>query len=98
LRRLATFARAVASGIEIDVKVVPGASRSGIVGPLGDRLKVRVAASAEKGRANQALIELLRDWLGAVDVEIVRGQSSREKTVRVKGVAPDALKNLTPDA
>jgi hypothetical protein len=60
-------------------------------------LKVRVAAPAEKGKANQALVELLRDWLGAIDVEIVAGQSRREKTIRVKGTTPEALKNLAPD-
>jgi uncharacterized protein (TIGR00251 family) len=60
-------------------------------------LKVRVAAPAEKGKANQVLVELLRDWLGAIDVEIVAGLSRREKTIRVKGTVPDALKNLTPD-
>ncbi len=52
---------------------MPGASRSAIAGPLGDRLKVRVAAPAEKGRANRALVKLLRDWLGVRDVAIVAG-------------------------
>lgn len=70
-------------GIELSVKVVPGASRSEVAGVLGNRLKVRVAAPAEKGRANEAVVEVLRAWLGAKDVEIVAGRSAREKTVRV---------------
>jgi len=73
--------------MELDVKVVPGASRSEIVGPLGNRLKVRVAAPAQGGKANRALVELLREWLGTRDVEIVAGRSSAEKTVRVSGLS-----------
>jgi uncharacterized protein (TIGR00251 family) len=71
--------------MELDVKVVPGASRTEIVGPLGNRLKVRVAAPPEDGKANLALVELLREWLGTRDVEIVAGFSNAEKTVRVSG-------------
>jgi uncharacterized protein (TIGR00251 family) len=67
--------------------VVPGASRSGIAGVLGDRLKVRVAAPPEGGKANRALVELLSRWLGVRDVEIVAGHSSAEKIVRVTGLA-----------
>jgi uncharacterized protein (TIGR00251 family) len=80
------FVRRVAGGIELALKVVPGASRSAIAGPLGHRLKVRVAAPPEKGRANRALLELLRDWLGVKDVAIVAGLGGPEKTVRVAGV------------
>jgi len=71
--------------MELDVKVVAGASRTEIAGPLGNRLKVRVAAPAQGGKANRALVELLQEWLGTRDVEIVAGRSSAEKTVRVSG-------------
>ena len=67
--------------------MVPGASRSEIAGALGDRLKVRVAAPPERGRANEALVAVLREWLGAREVEVVAGLMSREKTVRVIGVS-----------
>jgi uncharacterized protein (TIGR00251 family) len=67
--------------------VVPGASRSGIAGVLGDRLKIRVAAPPEGGRANRELVRLLGEWLGVRDVEIVAGLSSAEKTVRISGLS-----------
>jgi len=66
---------------------VPGASRSAIVGLLGDRLKVRVAAPPEKGAANRAVVDLLRTWLDVRDVEIVAGHGAAEKTASVKGLA-----------
>jgi hypothetical protein len=86
----------VEDGIELRVKVVPGASKSEIVGALGDRLKVRVAAPAERGKANRAVVEILRKWLGVRDVEIVSGHSNREKTVRVRGMSPGTVFTLTP--
>lgn len=81
------FVRAVDGGIEIAVKVVPGASRPGIAGALGDRLKLRVAEPAEGGRANRAVIALVSRWLAVKDVEIVSGHGRPEKSVRVLGIA-----------
>ena len=86
LTALPPVARRVGDRIELRIKVVPGASRSEVVGALGDRLKIRVAAPPERGRANEALVGLLREWLGGNDVEIVGGSSSLEKTVRVSGI------------
>lgn len=74
-------------GIELSVKVVPGASRSELAGVLGNRLKVRVAAPAEGGKANRAVEKLLKEWLGAAEVEIVAGHRTAAKTVRVRGVS-----------
>ncbi len=70
------------------VKVVPGAKRDAVAGRLGDRLKVRVAAPPEGGRANRAVCELIARELGlrASAVEVVSGHASAEKTVLVRGV------------
>ncbi len=74
----------------IDVKVVPGASRSRIAGPHGDALKVQVAAAPERGRANDAVCDLLSEKLGVPrrNVVVVRGTTSPRKSVRVEGLAP----------
>ncbi len=45
---------------------------------------MRVAAPAERGKANDAVVRLLRAWLGVSEVEIVAGHGSSEKTVRVR--------------
>lgn len=80
-----SFLRRTADALEIQVKVVPRARRSEIVGRLGDRLKIRIAAAPELGRANEALTLLLRESLAAADVEIVTGHGAAEKTVRLRG-------------
>lgn len=80
------FVSPVEGGVEIRIKVVPGSSRSEIAGPVGDRLKVRVTAPPERGKANRAVVALLREWLGVKDVQIVAGATRAEKTVRIRGL------------
>jgi len=79
------------------LKVVPGAKTSQIVGPLGDRLKLRVAAPPEDGKANNAVINLLAQTLGLrVDrIHISAGRSSPEKEATIQDTtAHDAAMRL----
>ncbi len=73
----------------VRVKAVPGASRSNIAGPLGDRLKVRVAAPPEGGKANAAICELLAAAIGvpARTASVASGPARAEKIVRLQGAA-----------
>lgn len=75
--------------VEFQVKVVPGASRTRVCGVLGGALKVAVAAQAEKGKANEAVIVLLAAALSTrpADIAIAAGHTRPLKTVRVSGVA-----------
>lgn len=77
-----------ANAARIRIKAVPGASRDGIAGILGDRLKVRVAKPPEDGRANRAICDLVAHALGVrpQSVSVVSGHASRDKTLRVEGV------------
>lgn len=72
-------------GFLLHLHVVPGAVRTELAGEHGDRLKVRVAAPAAKGRANQELLRFLSAALGLPrsSLELVRGPTSRRKTVRL---------------
>ena len=65
--------------------VVPGASRSEIVGPHGGRVRMRVVAGAEKGRANREAERLLAEFFG-VSVVLIGGATSRRKTFLLKGI------------
>ncbi len=81
-------------GVEIRVKVVPGASRDRIAGMLGDALKVQVAAPPEKGKANKSVCALLAEAVGAArrDLEVVSGHASARKVVRVRGVTVEGVR------
>lgn len=80
--------RAIREGIEVDVQVVPRASRSRIVGIHGGRLKVQVTAPPVEGAANAELVQLVAKALAVPrrDVEVARGTSGKRKTLRIAGI------------
>ncbi|MEW6660025.1 MAG: DUF167 domain-containing protein [Thermodesulfobacteriota bacterium] len=89
-------------GYILRLLVVPGASRTQVVGLHGDRLKVRVAAAPEKGAANKNLLEFLAKVLGVPKkaVRLAGGAQSREKVVEIQDLSPDLavrLEKLLPD-
>ncbi len=80
--------------VHVHLKVVPGASKAALDGAYGDRLKVRVTAPAESGKANKAVLALLA---AALDVPrqtlvLVRGASNPLKTVAVEGLEADVVR------
>ena len=83
----ASYLRAVTDGVQLTVKVQPRASRNEISEALGNELKIKVTAPPVDAAANQALIELLAEPLGCSrgKVELIRGQTSRHKTVLLHG-------------
>ena len=72
----------------LQLKVVPGASRSEIAGWLGEALRVRVAAPAERGKANAAVLAVLSEclMLPREQVRLVAGGSSQRKVVEITGL------------
>lgn len=72
----------------------PGASRSAVQGLAGDALKVAIQAPPEKGKANDELVRFLAKALGLrrPQVTLVKGDTSRDKVVRIEGLSVDALR------
>ncbi len=70
------------------LKVTPNASRSEIAGLHDGRIRIRIAAPPEDGRANLALCALLATALGVRrrDVVVSSGATSPLKTVTVTGL------------
>jgi uncharacterized protein YggU (UPF0235/DUF167 family) len=83
----------VAPTTRLRLRVAPGASAPGVVGRHGDAWKVRVAAAPERGRANDAVLELLAATLEVPrsSVTLVSGGGSRNKIVELTGLAPDEI-------
>jgi uncharacterized protein (TIGR00251 family) len=80
----------------IDVLVTPRASKERIGPMVGGRLKISVTAAPVDGEANRAVIEALAKALRCPKsrISVVRGESSRKKTVRVEGVSEEAIRAL----
>jgi uncharacterized protein (TIGR00251 family) len=80
----------------IDVRVVPRASRTEIVGMIGNALKVRLAAPPVDGAANAELQRLIAKAfdVSRSSVEIVAGEASKLKRLRIHGVSQADLDRI----
>lgn len=75
--------------IILRLHVQPGAKKSEMVGIHGDRLKVRLKAPPVDGKANAELIRFIAEFfnLKLKDVEIISGERSRQKDVRIPKIS-----------
>jgi uncharacterized protein (TIGR00251 family) len=73
----------------LKVKVIPGAPKTEIVETMADgTLKVRVAAPAEKNKANKELCKFLKKHFKAESAEVISGATDRVKLIRLLGAVP----------
>jgi uncharacterized protein (TIGR00251 family) len=79
--------------LQVTVHVQPGAKTTSCAGVHGDALKIRLHAPPVDGKANQALIAWLSKTLGCPQsaIELIRGQTSRRKTLNISTNQADAL-------
>ena len=73
------------SGATFQVRVQPRAKKNAIIGEIGDALKIALTAPPVEGRANEACIAFLAEFLNVPrsSVTIAAGETSRNKLIRV---------------
>lgn len=83
-------------GVVVSVRVQPGARRTEVAGRLGGALRVRLAAPAHDGLANEALIEFMARLfdLRPREVAIRSGSASRHKRLTLRGVSPERARSV----
>lgn len=73
--------------MKLSIKVIPSSSNDCIVGWLEDRLKIKVKAPADKGKANKAVVSVIEKSLslqkGSVSIE--SGLTSSKKIISITG-------------
>ena len=87
--------------MRLQVKVVPSSSRDRVAGWLGEVLKVRVTAPAERGRANSAVEATIAEALGLPkgSIRVVHGRTSPRKIVEIVGLSEaEILRRLSESA
>ena len=91
--------RVIGDYLFLHVRVVPGASKSGIVEVKDDKLKIRIAAAPEDGKANEELRLFLAKALGLPkrDIVIASGEKSRIKILRLPVSAEEKLLHIVLD-
>lgn len=90
----AAWQRDDGDALVLSLHVQPGAKRTEVAGTYGVALKIRLAAPAVDGKTNAELIRWLAEAFGVPqrNVSLLRGETSRAKTVRVEAPVerPDA--------
>ena len=90
---LPNYLRAQSDGTLLSVKLQPRASAGEIGDALGDELRIKVTAPPVDAAENQALVELLAETLDCSRsrIELIRGHTSRHKTLKLHGFTPEAV-------
>lgn len=80
----------------LKLKVIPSSSRNAVTGWLEDALKIQVTAAPERGKANKAVIALLRKSLGLPRnaVRVLQGETSQTKVVEIDGLSLADIQRL----
>ena len=92
--------RNTASGATFTVKIHPRARKNAVTGKIGDALKISLTAPPVEGRANQALMEFLAEFLNVPrsSIKIVAGQNSRSKVISVSGLSVEDVRSRLAQA
>ena len=87
------YLRIMGDYLFLNVRVIPGASKSCILDIKGDKLRIRIAAAPEDGKANEELRSFLGKTLGIPkrDIVIVSGEKSRMKILKLPVSIKDKL-------
>ena len=78
----------------LKLRIVPNAKRDEVVGEYGDAVKIKVAAPAVEGKANEALLEFVAEKLRVHrrGITLISGEKSRDKLIEIAGIEPDGAK------
>ncbi len=83
----------------LKLRIVPNAKRNEVTGEHGDAVKIKVAAPAIEGKANEALLEFIAEKLGLHrrNLTLIAGEKSRDKLIEIAGLdATEARGRLLP--
>ena len=94
------YLAAQADGVRLAIKLQPRASANEICEPIGNELKIKVNAPPVDSAANEALIKLLAETFACARnrVELIRGQTSRHKTILLHGFKVEEIAALLASA
>jgi uncharacterized protein len=81
---------------DLAIRVQPRAKRNEVAGERAGAVLIRVSAPPVDGKANEAVCRLIAERAGVPRsaVRIVRGESSRDKVVRIDGLSADEARTV----
>jgi uncharacterized protein (TIGR00251 family) len=93
---MATCIRVSGGQVLLDIKAAPGSSKSQIAGLSENRLRIKIAAAPEDGKANAELRTFLAKTLDCPkkDITLVAGEKSRLKTMALPLALREKLEEI----
>jgi uncharacterized protein (TIGR00251 family) len=81
--------------VRFEVHAKPRAKKSKVIGERGDAVEIALAAPPVDGAANEELVRFVASVLAVRqrDIEVVRGETSREKLLAVTGLTPEEIES-----
>lgn len=81
--------------VRFEVHAKPRAKKSKVVGERGDAVEIALAAPPVDGAANEELVRFVAKVLQVRqrDIELVRGETSREKLLSVVGLTVEEIES-----
>ncbi|QDV52813.1 DUF167 domain-containing protein [Gimesia fumaroli] len=88
------------TAVLLPVRAQPKSSKNRIDGIHDGRLKVCVTQAPEKGKANKALLKVIKDGLNLrrSQIELHKGETAGLKVFRITEITPDELHQKIRDA
>ncbi|MBI3535405.1 MAG: YggU family protein [Deltaproteobacteria bacterium] len=78
-------------GVVLKLQIQPKTSYTKIVGTIGDRLKIRIAAPPVDGAANKELICFLKKKLKIKNIQLLRGEKTKFKDVICRNITTEEV-------
>jgi len=81
--------------VRFEVHAKPRAKKSKVIGERGDAVEIALAAPPVDGAANEELVRFVAKVLEVRqrDIEVVRGETSREKLLAVVGLTVEEIES-----
>lgn len=80
----------------VNVRVIPRASKSEIVGIYDGALKIRISAPPVDGAANAEIVRFLSKTFGVSksDVFILSGETSKNKRIKIENLSKSSFEEI----
>lgn len=79
----------------VKFRITPNASKTEIIGPYNDAIKIKISAPPLDGKANGELVKFLSKNFGIPknSIKIISGETARDKLVELPLTAEEILKS-----
>ncbi len=87
------FFKEIQGGVELQIRAIPGSKKSEVKDIWNGKLRVKISAIPEGGKANEELISFFSEYFDVAksSVIIIHGEKCKDKVVRIFGVSGEDL-------